>query len=69
MEGKGYVQVGETAFKDPATGEWTYGFPLFARVEDIGEGAEDGMVKSLGKAMAEMMREYVTGCGKAGIRV
>lgn len=53
----GYIQVGETAMRDPVTGDFLPAVPLYVRKEDRGRVAEtfDGDLKAL---FAGKMEEY-----------
>lgn len=64
-----YIQVGVTALRDPATGEFLPAVPLYIKAEDGAEEAEEKLIEDLGKLFAQRIKAYKDGCRKAGIEV
>ena len=67
----GYIQIGQTAARDPVTGDFLPAVPLYIREDDRGKvhapiPAEDS---ELGKTLAGMMRQYMDGCKAAGVSI
>ena len=44
-----YIQVGVTALRDPATGEFLPAVPLYIKAEDGAEEAEEKLIEDIGK--------------------
>lgn len=57
----GFVQVGQTAMRDPTTGEMLQSVPLFIRGEDCGK-VPRAVMENVGAVLAEKMKAYVNGC-------
>lgn len=64
-----YIQVGVTAMRDPATGEYLPAVPLYIRSDDRAEISEGRLHEDLGRLLADRMRKYVDACEKAGIKI
>lgn len=64
-----YIQIGVTAMRDPLTGGFLPSIPLYVKAEDIGTDAEERFVHETGVALARMMKQYMDGCRKAGVKV
>ena len=62
-----YIQVGVTALRDPATGEFLPAVPLYIKADDSAEAGEEKLIEDIGKLLAERMRRYKAACAKAGI--
>ncbi len=62
-----YIQVGVTALRDPATGEFLPAVPLYIKAEDGAEEAEEKLIADIGKLMAERIRRYKAACEAAGV--
>lgn len=60
-----YIQVGETALRDPGTGEYLPSVPLYAKAEDLGEEAAESLEMDIARLFAGMMKEYIEGCKSA----
>ena len=48
-----YIQVGVTAMRDPATGEFLPAVPLYIKAEDGAEAGEEKLIEDIGKLLAE----------------
>ena len=64
-----YIQVGVTALRNPATGEFLPAVPLYIKAEDGAEEAEEKLINDLGKLFAQRIRAYKDGCKAAGVSV
>ena len=64
-----YVQVGVTALRDPATGDFLPAVPLYIKAEDGAEEAEEKLIEDIGKLLAERIRRYKADCEAAGISI
>jgi hypothetical protein len=65
-----YAQIGQTALRDPATGEFLPAIPLYARAEDLGgagasglTSAEEKALRDVGAIFAKRMKRYIEGGG------
>lgn len=64
-----YIQIGVTAMRDPATGEFLPAVPLYIKAEDGAEEAEKKLASDFGTLLAQRMRQYQAACRAAGIPV
>lgn len=64
-----YIQVGVTALRDPATGEFLPAVPLYIKAEDGAEEAEEKLIEDIGKLMAERIRRYKAACKAADVSI
>lgn len=64
-----YIQVGVTALRDPATGEFLPAVPLYIKAEEGAEEAEEKLIHDLGKLLAHRIKAYKDGCKAAGVEV
>lgn len=64
-----YIQVGVTAMRDPATGEFLPAVPLYIRADDSARAGEENLIEDVGKLLAQRMKQYVDGCRKVGIKI
>lgn len=64
-----FIQVGVTALRDPATGEFLPAVPLFIRADDSARAAEAQLTEDIGKLLAERIRRYKAGCRAAGVKI
>ena len=64
-----YIQVGVTALRDPATGEFLPAVPLYIKAEDGAEEAEEKLIEDSGKLMAERIRRYKAACKAANVSI
>lgn len=64
-----FIQVGVTALRDPATGDFLPAVPLYIKAEDGAEEAEEKLTRDIGKLLAERMRRYKEACEAAGVAV
>ncbi len=66
-----FIQIGITALRDPATGDFLPAVPLYIEATENATQAESAMIKDIGRVFAERMKQYIeTGgvIGKAGAR-
>lgn len=61
-----FVQVGCTALRDPATGEYLPAVPLYIKAEDWAVEAQDRLINDLGKLFAHRMKQYLDGVPEMG---
>lgn len=64
-----YVQVGVTALRDPATGDYLPAVPLYIKAEDGADAGEEKLVEDVGKLLADRMRRYREACEAAGVAI
>ena len=64
-----YIQVGVTALRDPATGEFLPAVPLYIKAEDGAEEAEEKLIDDIAKLMAERIRRYKAACKAANVSI
>lgn len=64
-----FIQIGVTALRDPATGDFLPAVPLYIKAEDGAQEAEQSLIDDLGKLFAERMRRYRERCSEEGIAV
>ena len=64
-----YIQVGVTALRDPATGDFLPAVPLYIKAEDGAEEAEEKLIEDIGKLLEERIRRYKADCEAAGISI
>ena len=61
-----FIQVGVTALRDPATGEFLPAVPLYIRADDSARAAEAQLTEDVGKLLAERGLAPVIICESAG---
>lgn len=64
-----YIQVGVTALRNRATGEFLPAVPLYIKAEDCAAEAVEKLEQDLGKLLAQRMRMYKEQCAADGIVV
>lgn len=64
-----FIQVGVTALRDPATGDFLPAVPLYIKAEDGAVEAEEKLTRDIGKLLAERMRRYKAACEAADVAV
>lgn len=64
-----YIQIGVTALRDPATGDFLPAVPLYIKAEDNAEEAEEKLIQDVGRLFAHRMKKYIDDCKKAGLKV
>lgn len=60
-----YIQVGVTALRDPATGDFLPAVPLYIRSTPETQAAEEAMTQDIAGVLAERMRTYMEQTGQA----
>ena len=65
-----YIQVGVTALRDPATGDFLPAVPLYIRATPKTQAAEEALTRDIAGVLAARFKTYVeqTGQGKKGGR-
>ena len=58
-----FIQIGQTAARDPVTGEFLQAVPLFAEVTPEIAAAEAATVKDVASLFAGKMKKYIDGGG------
>lgn len=69
MKQEQYIQVGVTALRDPATGDFLPAVPLYIKAEEDAQEAEEKLIKCFGGLLAERMRRYKEACEAAGVAI
>lgn len=64
-----YIQVGFTALRDPATGDFLPAVPLYIKAEDNAEEAAEQLTHDVGKLLAQRIKQYIDGCKEAGVEL
>lgn len=65
-----FIQVGQTALRDPLTGAFLPSVPLYVERGDLQKGAVPQLdLGDIGGVLAEKMRAYKAGCKKEGVAV
>ena len=64
-----YIQVGVTALRDPATGDFLPAVPLYIKDEDGAEEAQEKLVSDLGRVFALQIKKYMEGCREARVQI
>lgn len=64
-----FIQVGVTALRNPATGEFLPAVPLYIKAEDGAAESAEGLTLEIGRLLAERMRKYKEACEAAGVAV
>lgn len=64
----GFIQVGQTAMRDPVTGEMLPAVPLYIAAEDAGKVPQVDL-DNIGSILAGKMKAYVEGCEQEGVMV
>lgn len=62
-----YIQVGVTALRNPATGDFLPAVPLYIKAEGDAPEAEEKLIEDIGNLLAHRMKAYIDGCKKAGV--
>lgn len=57
----GYIEVGLTALRDPATGGFLPAVPLYIKADKGTAAAQQSLIDDLGKLFAARMRQYLEG--------
>ena len=63
-----YIQVGVTALRDPATGEFLPAVPLYIKAEDGAVEGEEKLIEGISHLLALRFKAYVDGLKKAGVQ-
>ena len=67
MNQEHFIQVGVTALRDPATGDFLPAVPLYIKAEGGAAIAEEKLIRDIGSLLAERMRRYEAACRAAGV--
>lgn len=69
MKQEGLIQVGVTAMRDRATGEFLPAVPLFILADDSAAASEKKLIEDIGALLADRMRRYKAACEAAGVAI
>jgi hypothetical protein len=58
-----FIQIGITALRDPATGDFLPAVPLYIEATADATQAETTMINDIGRVFAEKMKQYIDGGG------
>lgn len=64
-----YIEVGVTALRDPATGNYLPAVPLYIKADESAKEAQQNLINDLGKLFAHQIKAYMEGCQKAGVEI
>lgn len=64
-----FIQIGVTALRDPATGDFLPAVPLYIKAEDGASESAVGLAQDIGKLLAQRMRHYKEACDAAGLSI
>ena len=64
-----FIQIGYTALRDPASGEYLPAVPLYIMASDGAAEAEQKVIEDIGNLFALRMKAYMDGCKEAGVEV
>lgn len=67
MNQERFIQVGVTALRDPATGDFLPAVPLYIKAEGGAVEAEEKLIHDIGSLLAARMRQYESACRAAGV--
>lgn len=63
MEDKEFIEIGFTALRDPATGDYLPAVPLYIRASKGAQESESAMIRDIGKVLAAKMKQYINAGG------
>lgn len=69
MADDGYIQVGVTAMRDPATGGYLPAVPLYIKATEEARESEQALIDDIGHLFALRFKEYLDGCEKEGTEI
>ncbi len=69
MNDQKFIQVGVTALRDPATGEFLPAVPLYIEATDAARADEQSLIDDVGKLFAARMKAYVEANKAAGLSI
>lgn len=64
-----YIQIGYTALRDPASGEYLPAVPLYIKASDGAAEADQKVIEDIGNLFALRMKAYMDGCKEVGVEV
>ena len=69
MDNEQYIQIGVTALRDPATGDFLPAVPLYIKAEGRAAEEEQRLIDGIGDLLAKRIKAYMDGCNEAGVSV
>ena len=63
----GYIQIGQTAARDPVTGDFLPAVPLYIRAEDAAAAPPLDDIP-VAEVFAAKLKAYVDGCRREGVK-
>lgn len=64
-----FIQIGVTATRDPATGDYLPAVPLYIEATDTAQKSADGLIEDIQSLFAARYIAYRRGCEEAGVAV
>ena len=64
-----YIQIGVTALRDRATGNYLPAVPLYIKAEDGAEEGRQKLINDVGKLLAHRIKAYTDGCLESSVSV
>lgn len=64
-----FIQIGVTATRDPATGDFLPAVPLYIEATDAAQKSADGLIEDIQSLFAARYSAYRRGCEEAGVAV
>lgn len=64
-----FIQIGYTALRDPASGEYLPAVPLYIKASGGAAEAEQKVIEDIGNLFALRMKAYMDGCKEVGVEV
>lgn len=68
-QAEGFVCVGYTALRSPATGEFMPAVPMYIKEENAADAGGLELMDDIGQVLAGKIKQYIEGCKKAGVPV
>ena len=64
-----FIQIGYTALRNPATGEFLPAVPLYIKADNDAAEAEQKVIDDIANLLSERMKAYKDGCKEAGVAI
>lgn len=59
-----FIEIGFTALRDPATGDFLPAVPLYIEATEDAQESESAMIRDIGKVFAQKMKQYIDAGGE-----